>query len=91
MQELLKRLQDRHGECAQAVAKAEKAVTNAPKLPKPNVIQVMMMLQVAQQVAKTSQDRAKTTQDQAKVANKVALEAEKDNDVLKKKCKSCNG
>jgi hypothetical protein len=38
-QELLKRLQDRHGECSQPVTKAEKAAADAP-----NVMQVMSVV-----------------------------------------------
>ena len=48
LQELLKRQEDRHGECAQVVAKDEKATPDTPKKPKPNVMQVMMMLQQTQ-------------------------------------------
>jgi hypothetical protein len=47
-QELLKRLQDRHGECAQAVAKkdAADAVSAATVSPDtPNVLQAMMQLE----------------------------------------------
>ena len=84
LQELLKRLQDRHGECAQAVAKVEKAAIDAPKSPKPNVMQVMMLFQQAQHRAKAEQDHAKVAQDQVKVANKVALQAVKDNNAAQK-------
>ena len=50
LQELLKRLQDRHGECAQAVAKkdaadAASAATVSPDTP--NVLQTMMQLEQA--------------------------------------------
>ena len=79
LQELLKRLQDRHGECAQAVADAEKAAAHAP-----NVMQAMMLFQQAQDRAKAAQDRAKAAQDEAKVANNVAVQAEKDNDAAQK-------
>jgi hypothetical protein len=86
LQELLKRLQDRHGECAQAVAKAEKAAAHAP-----NVLYAMMLFQhaknrakAAQDRAKASQDRAKAAQDQAKASNKVALQTEKENDSAQK-------
>jgi hypothetical protein len=48
------------------------------------VLQAMMMFQQAQHRAKAVQDHAKTAQDQAKVANKVVLEAEKDNDADQK-------
>ncbi len=63
VQELLKRLQDRHVECAQAVTKkaaahAQAAATVNPDTP--NVLQAMMKLEQAKARAKT--------------ANKVALE-----------------
>ena len=69
LQELLKRLQDRHVECAQAVAKqaaadAQAAAAVSPDTP--NVLQAMMQL-----------EQAKT---RAKAANKLALEAEKEKD-----------
>ena len=70
LQELLKRLQDRHGQCVQAVAKAEKAAADAP-----NVMQAMMLFQQAKNRAKATQDRAKAAQDEAKVGNKVALQS----------------
>ena len=73
MQELLKRLQDRHVDCAEAVAKkdaadAASAATVNPDTP--NVLQVMMQL-----------EQAKT---RAKTANKFALEAEKEKDAAEK-------
>ena len=63
LQELLKRLQDRHVECAQALTKkaaadAQAAATVNPDTP--NVLQAMMKLEQAKARAKT--------------ANKVALE-----------------
>ena len=66
---LLKRLQDRHVECAQAVAKratadATSVATVSPGTP--NVLQTIMELQ-----------KAKT---RAEAANKVALEVEKEKD-----------
>jgi hypothetical protein len=69
LQELPKRLQDRHVEYAQAVTKkaaadAQAATTVNPDTP--NVLQAMMKLEQAKARAKT--------------ANKVALEAEKDKD-----------
>jgi hypothetical protein len=70
LQELLKRLQDRHGQCVQAVAKTEKVATDAP-----NVMQAMMLFQQAKNRAKATQDRAKAAQDEAKVAKKVALQS----------------
>jgi hypothetical protein len=73
LQELLKRLQDRHVECAQAVAKkaaadAASAATVSPDTP--NVLQAMMQL-----------GQAKS---RAEAANKVALEAEKEKDAAEK-------
>jgi hypothetical protein len=79
LQELLKRLQDRHGEYAQAVTNAGKAPVHVP-----NVMQTMMMFQQVKHRAKTAQDRAKSTQVQTKVTNKVALETEKENDTAQK-------
>jgi hypothetical protein len=69
LQELLKRLQDRHVECAQSVAK--KAATDTTSAPTvnpdtPNVLQAMMKLE-------QTKARAKTT-------NKVPLEVEKEKD-----------
>ena len=69
LKELLKRLQDRHVECAQDVAKkaaadAQAAAAVSPDTP--NVLQTMMQL-----------EQAKT---RAKAANKLALEAEKEKD-----------
>jgi hypothetical protein len=73
LQELLKRLQDRHVNCAEAVAKkatadAASAATVNPDAP--NVLQTMMKLE-------WSNARAKT-------ANKVALESEKEKDAAEK-------
>ncbi len=73
LQELLQRLQDRHGKCAQAVATkaaadAASAATVSPGTP--NVLQAMMQL-----------GQAKTGVEAAK---KVALEAEKERMLLKK-------
>ena len=73
LQELLKRLQDRHVECAEPVAKkgADDAASAAAVSPDvPNVLQAMMQL-----------EQAKT---HAKAANKVALEAEKEKDAAEK-------
>ena len=69
MQELLKRLQDRHVQCAEAVAKKAAADAASPAAvdpDTPNVLQAMMKLEQAKARAKT--------------ANKVALEAEKEKD-----------
>ena len=85
MQELLRRLQDRHVEYAEAVAKkASVDAQAAADVHTPNVMQTMMLFQQAKKRAQTAQDRAKATQDQAKSAKKVALEAEKDNDAAQK-------
>ena len=73
LQELLKRLQDRHGECAQAVAKkdAADAVSAATVSPDtPNVLYAMMQL-------RQSTSRAET-------ANKLVLETEKERDAAEK-------
>jgi hypothetical protein len=72
LQELLKQLQDRHVDCAEAVAKkaadAASAATVNPDTP--NVLQAMMKLEQAKARAKT--------------ANKVALKAEKERDAADK-------
>jgi hypothetical protein len=73
LQELLKRQQDRHVECAQsvtkkAVADAQEAVTVNPDTP--NVLQTMMKLEKVKVRAKNS--------------SKVALEVEKENDAAEK-------
>jgi hypothetical protein len=73
LQELLKRLQDRHGNCAEALAKkaaadAASAATVDPDAP--NVLQAMMQLQQAKS--------------RAEAANKLALEAEKERDAAEK-------
>jgi len=73
LQELLKRLQDRHVECAEDVAKkaapdTASAATVSPDTP--NVLQTMMQLQ-------QSKSRTET-------ANKVALETEKERDTAEK-------
>ena len=69
LKELLQRLQDRHVECAEAVAKkaaADAASAAAVSPDAPNVLQAMMQL-----------EQAKTRE---KAANKLALEAEKEKD-----------
>ena len=73
MKERLKRLQDRHVECSEAVAKkgtvdVSSDVVVSPDAP--NVLQAMMQL-----------EQAKT---RAKAANKLALEAEKEKDAAEK-------
>ena len=73
LQELLKRLQDRHVECAQAVAKkaaADAASAAAVSPDTPDVLQAMMQL-----------EQAKT---RAKTGNKIALETEKEKDTAEK-------
>ncbi len=91
MQELLKRLQDRHVECAQAVAKkaaADGQAVAAVSKDTPSVIQVMMLFQKAKRLAKhrakAAEDRAKDSQEQAKSSNNHTLQSEKDNDVDQK-------
>jgi hypothetical protein len=69
LQELLQRLQDRHVQCAEAVAKkgaADAASAAAVSPDAPNVLQAMMQL-----------EQAKT---RANAASKLALEAEKEKD-----------
>jgi hypothetical protein len=66
VQELLKRLQNRHGEYAQFVVKTEKDVDDVP-----NVIQSMILFQQAKDRGKVSQDRGKSSEDQTKTTNKV--------------------
>jgi hypothetical protein len=73
LQELLKRLQDRHGNCAEVLTKKDSAdaASGATVNPDtPNVLQAMMQL-----------EQAKT---RAKTANRVALEAEKEKDAAEK-------
>jgi hypothetical protein len=74
LQELLKRLQDRHVDCAEALTKkaasdAQVAATVSPDTP--SVMQAMMLFQQAKK-------RAQATQDPSKADKKVALESEKD-------------
>ena len=73
LQELLKRLQDRHVQCAEAVTKKAAADAASPATvdpDTPNVLQAMMKLEQAKARAKT--------------ANKLALEAEKESDAAQK-------
>jgi hypothetical protein len=73
LQELLKRLQDRHVDCAEAVAKevvADVASASTVSPDTPSVMQAMMKLEQVKARAKT--------------ANKVALEAEKEKDAAEK-------
>jgi hypothetical protein len=72
LQELLKRLEEKHGKCAEALTNKAAADAQAgAAVHSPNVLQSMMMFQQAQHRAKAAQDHAKAAQDQAKVANKV--------------------
>jgi hypothetical protein len=73
LKEILKRLQDRHVECAQALTK--KTVPDTSSVPTvspdaPNVLQAMMQL-----------EQAKT---RAKSTNKVSLQSEKEKDTAEK-------
>jgi hypothetical protein len=73
LQEILKRLQDRHDNCAEAVVKkdaadAASAATVNPDTP--NVLQAMMQLEEANTPSKT--------------ANKLVLEVEKEKDTAEK-------
>jgi hypothetical protein len=73
LQELPKRLQDRHVDCSEAVVKKASvdAASSATVNPDtPNVLQTMMKLEKANARAKT--------------ANKVALETEKEKDATEK-------
>ncbi len=73
MQELLKRLQDRHVDCAEVVVKkaaADAGSTATVNPDTPNVLQGMMKL---------DQDKA-----HAKTTDKVALETEKEKDTAEK-------
>ncbi len=69
LQELLKRLQEKHGKCAEALTNKAAADAQAAD---------------AQHRAKATQDHAKAARNKAKVDNKVALQAEKDNDAAQK-------
>jgi hypothetical protein len=62
LQELLKRLQEKHGKYAEALTKkaAADAQAAAP-VHTPNVMQTMMLLQQARFRAPAAQDRAKAT------------------------------
>jgi hypothetical protein len=69
LHELLKRLQDRHVDCAEAVAKkdaADAASAATVSSDTPNVLQAMMQLEQAKS--------------RAEAANKLALQAEKERD-----------
>ena len=78
LQELLKRLQEKHGKCAEALtnkAAADAQAAAAVSADAPSVLEAMMLFQRVKKRAQAAQDRAKAAQDQAKVANKVALQA----------------
>jgi hypothetical protein len=73
LQELLGRLQDRHVDCAEAVAKkaaADAASASTVDPDTPNMLQAMMQIQQAKS--------------RAEAANKLALEAEKERDATEK-------
>ena len=85
LQELLKRLQEKHGKCAEALTqKAAADAQAAAAVHTPDVMQTIMLLQQARFRAQGAEDRAKASQDQAKTTKKVVLEAEKDNDTPQK-------
>jgi hypothetical protein len=85
LQEILKRLQEKHGKCVEALTqKAAADAQAAAAVHTPSVLEAMMLFQQAQKHAHTAQDRAKDSQDQVKPAKKVALESEKDNDAAQK-------
>ncbi len=85
LQELLKRLQKKHGKYAEALTqKAAADAQAAAAVHTPNVMQTMILFQQAKKRVQAAQDRAKAAQDQAKATKKVALEAEKDNDAAQK-------
>jgi hypothetical protein len=86
LQELRKRLQDRHVfRCAQVVAKkASVDAQAAGAVHTPSVMEAMMLFQQAKKHAQATQDRAKALQDHVKSVKKVALDAEKDNDAAQK-------
>jgi hypothetical protein len=84
LQELLKRLQEKHGKCAETLTNKSAAHAKAAAAHTPNVLQAMMLFQQAQHRAKTAQDHSKASQDHEKVVHQVALQAEKDNDAAQK-------
>ena len=60
MQDLLKRLKEKHGKCAEALTKKAAVDAQAAVVAHtPNVMQAMMLLQQARFRAKAAQDRAK--------------------------------
>jgi hypothetical protein len=81
--ELLKRLQDRHVDCAEAVAKkaAADAVSTATVDPDtPNVLQAMMLFQ-----------QVKNRKMRRKSPTRLLCRRRRTTMLLKKRCKSCNG
>ena len=70
LQELLKRLQDRHVDCAEALTKkaaADAQAAAAVSEDTPSVLEAMMLFQQAKKHAQAAQDRAKAEQDQVVV------------------------
>ena len=77
LQELRKRLQQNHGNCAEALTKkaaADAASAATVSLDTPNVLQAMMQLEQAKS--------------RTEAANKLALEAEKERDAAEKQWKN---
>ncbi len=84
---MLKRLQDRHVDYAEALTKkasADAQVPAAVSADTPSVVETMMLFQQVKKRSQVAQDRAKVAQDQTKTTKKVALETEKDNDTAQK-------
>jgi beta-lactamase regulating signal transducer with metallopeptidase domain len=84
LQELLKRLQEKHGKYAEALTQKTSSQTYVKSdshvvttVHTPYVMQVMMLFHQAKKQAQATQDRAKAAQDQAKTS-------EKDNDAAQK-------
>jgi hypothetical protein len=76
-QELLKRLQEKHGKYAEDLTnKAAADAQTGAGVHAPNVLEVMILFQQDQHRAKAAQDHAKASEDQVKVANKVTLDGE---------------
>ena len=70
LQELLKRLQEKHGKCAEALTNKAAADAQAgAAVHSPNVLQAMMLFQQAQHRAKAAQDHAKAAQKSCKSCN----------------------
>jgi hypothetical protein len=76
VQELLKRLQDRHVDYDEDLSKKSADDVQAAvvvSVDTPSVLEVMILFHQVKKRAQTAQDRAKTAEDQTKVVNKVAL------------------